>query len=455
MKWPQPLQRIIEVTRSTEYEGHLWLVGGAVRDDLLGGSAPEDFDIVLESSAIRLADFLWEASTSQIAPVVYPRFGTAMVRVEGCNIELVTARRESYETTSRKPEVEPATLLEDAQRRDFTINTLLRNLHDGSLMDPLGLGKADLAVGVIRTPLDPAETFRDDPLRMLRAVRFRWKLGFSPAPGLYEAIHQERERLDIVSEERIRDELVKMLSIPGAAHCLSDLKNLGLLERFAPELISLEGVEQGSYHHLDVWDHSLLVLSNAGHSDLVLSLSALLHDVGKPKSRFIDEKGDTRFFGHETIGAEMAREILRRLKFPNEIVDPVALLVKNHMRLGSSERLTDTAARRLLRDLGDNVERLLLLCEADAAGLKKGVRKLDLGPIREKLAQVQAISPPEQLISPLSGEQIMKELGLEPGPLVGKIKAELAELVLTGQLQPGDQIGALARLRKIAGRTLT
>jgi len=433
------LLSIQRVTQGTPFEGDLWLVGGAVRDELLGLPHNADYDLVTRGSSADLAHLLYRKKASTIAPVTYERFGTAMVVVEGINVELVTARKESYEAGSRKPNVEPATYEEDAARRDFTVNTLMRNLHSGELRDPLGQGFEDLRSKTLRTPLNPGETFRDDPLRMLRAIRFRWKLGFNPAPGLYEAIQEERQRLRIVSMERIRDELVKMLNLPDASECLRDLMDLGLVEIFAPELMPMVGCEQGAYHHLDVWDHSRLVVRNAGPGDLVLALAALLHDVGKPPTRFIDDEGNIRFFGHEAVGAEIAAEVLRRLKFPQRDIETVALLVKNHMRLGSSPEFTASAARRLLRDLGENTERLLRLVDADANALKASVRVFDLAPIRVRLQEVLMATPVETLQSPLSGEEIMVLTGLPSGREVGAIKKMLTEKVLEGELRPDDK----------------
>lgn len=440
------LTAIRDATRGTPFEGELWLVGGAVRDELLGRPEPSDFDLVTERSSGELARFLYDKGLSALPPVTYARFGTALVRVAGANIELATARKESYAPDSRKPDVEPATLLEDARRRDFTVNALMRNLHSGELRDLLGIGLDDLQAKVLRTPLDPEATFRDDPLRMLRAVRFVWTLGFQPTEGLYEAIGRERQRLEIVSAERIRDEFVKMLLLPAAADALEDLRRTGLLAVFAPELDAMKGVEQGGYHHLDVWDHTLLAVRNAGAGDLTLSLATLLHDLGKPATRSIDAKGAARFFQHETVGAQMARELLDRLRFSHDAIEPVALLVKNHMRLQTAKELSASAARRLVRDLGDQLERLLALVEADAGALKPGVKVMDVAAVRKRLEEVRTSTPASMLESPLSGSEIMALTGLPEGPEIGRVKAMLLEKVLEGELAPGDKEGARAFL---------
>lgn len=455
------LAAIRDATKNTPFEGQLWLVGGAVRDELLQRPEPNDYDLVTELSTGELSKLLFEKGVSTIPPVTYARFGTALVRVEGVDVELATARKESYAPESRKPEVEPATLLEDAKRRDFTVNTLLRNLHSGELCDPLGTGLSDLKEKILRTPgtseggtpTDPSgrgrprsssaeATFRDDPLRMLRAVRFVRTLGFKPANGLYEAINAERERLKIISGERIRDEFVKMLRLKDADRALEDLRTTELLDVFAPELAAMKGVTQGSYHHLDVWDHTLLVLKNAGTEDLTVSLVALLHDIGKPKTRSIDDNGDIRFFQHERVGEEMTREILGRLRFSNDEIEKVAKLVRNHMRLMTTPELSPSATRRLIRDLGPELERLLLVVEADVSGLKPGVKAMDIPAIRARIEEVRKATPVETLESPLSGSEIMALTGLTAGKRIGEIKKALLEAVLEGRIAPDDKAGA-------------
>lgn len=421
----------------TEFEDRLWLVGGFVRDELLGIALSADVDLVTDLDSHKLAAMLFDRGLCG-PPQIYPRFRTAMVRIGGLNLEFVTARKESYAHGSRKPEVKPGTLLQDAQRRDFTVNALMKSLFTGEILDLLGCSLADLNAKVLRTPLDPEVTFGDDPLRMLRAVRFRQRLGFDYARELAAALKAQASRLEIVSAERIHEELAKMLVAPGAEEALKDLMDFGLLDMFAPEFRAMKGVEQGRFHHLDVWDHSCLVVKNAGPGDEILTLAALCHDIGKPATRAIDADGNTRFFGHETVGAEMTRNLLRRLKWSSSDIEAVALLVKNHMRLGSFETFTPSAARRLVRDMGEMLDRLLKLVEADAASLKTGVKVLDLVPIRERLAKVRVQTPAETLHSPLDGEEIMSLLGLEPGAKVGEVKAWLSEQVIEGVLAPGD-----------------
>ncbi|MHB8636690.1 MAG: CCA tRNA nucleotidyltransferase [Fimbriimonadaceae bacterium] len=447
------LEAVRRATLGSEYEGDLYVVGGYVRDELLGTTPGNDADLVTTRDAPSLAESLFAMGLTDHPAVTYPRFGTAMVAIGGMNLEFVTARRESYEADSRKPTVEPATLEEDAARRDFTVNAILKGLHDGRIYDPTGLGLADLTAKVLRTPLEPATTFRDDPLRMLRAIRFRWQLGFEAAPGLYAALESEAARLTVVSAERIKGELVKMLTAQWAADAMADLMQTGLTAVFAPELVAMCGVEQGSYHHLDVWHHTLAAVRNVTPGDPLLTLATLLHDVGKPATRTIDANGQTRFFGHEVIGARIASDLLRCLKFSNDDVDTVARLVKNHMRLGTAPAFSPAAARRLIRDLGDDLPRLLALVEADAGALKAGVRVLDLSQIRSRLAEIQAATPRQTLESPLSGEEIMRELQVDAGPGVGSAKAFLLEQVLEGNLAPNDREHAKKLLKTYSQRS--
>ncbi|MBS1726330.1 MAG: HD domain-containing protein [Armatimonadetes bacterium] len=436
------LAKIRDAVRGTVFEGDLFLVGGAVRDELLGLPESSDFDLVTRGPSRDLALLLFESGVSTIHPVVYERFGTAMVDVDDVKIELVTARRESYAKNSRKPSVEAGTYADDARRRDFTLNTLMRSLDDWSLVDPLGVGVADLESRILRTPCDPVRTFDDDPLRMLRAIRFRWRFGLTPAKGLYDAIYMRHGRLKIVSFERIRDEMSKILVGEHAGEALDDLMKAKIFDVVAPEFGAMRGCEQGKYHHLDVWDHTRMVVANAVRlmpGDLLLALGALLHDVGKPPTRSLDENGDIRFFGHEAVGADMARMILGRWKLPGDDIDRVCRLVKNHMRLGSSPTFSDSAARRVIRDMGEDLERLLRLVEADASALKTGVKVLDIDAIRATIARVQEETPVDKLASPLSGQEIMDLTGLAPGKEVGRLKKLLDEMVLDGQLGPEDK----------------
>ena len=256
---------------------------------------------------------------------------------------------------SRKPDsVRPGTLAEDATRRDFTINTLLQNLHTGEIVDPLGRAYADLEAGILRTPTDPKVTFEDDPLRMLRAVRFAARFGFTVEPFTWKAVRQSAPRLSIISKERIREEFSKTLFTDRAPLGLNLLKDSGLLAQFAPELAAMVGVTQNEFHAYPVWEHTLIALGNL-HADasLTLRLATLLHDVGKPPTKAVGEDGKVHFYGHAERGAEIARRFLTRLKYPNDIITAVSTLVAQHMRIGDYRPAwTDAAVRRLIRDLG-------------------------------------------------------------------------------------------------------
>ncbi len=442
-----------KATQGGKFAGRVFLVGGCVRDELLGLPEPDDVDLVVLDSAIELAEELERQGVAQSPPVEYSQFGVAQVQIEGHKVELVTARKDSYRGDSRKPTVEPATLEEDAHRRDFTVNALLRSVETEEIVDPTGKGLEDLKNRVLRTPLDPKTTFHEDPLRMLRAVRFRWRLGFEYAPDLASAIRECAPRLNIISVERIQDEWSKMLLHPTASEAMQDLFDLGLLAQFTPELVEMKGVEQGQYHHLDVWDHTLLVMRNAGVSDLNLSLAAIFHDVGKPPTRQVID-GQTRFFGHEGVSAEITRRVLNRLRFSGERIDEVVLLVKNHMRIMAADRLSDTAIRRLMRDLGAHLSKLLALVEADAGALRPGVKTLDLAPLKARIEQMQLSVPVAKMKSPLNGKELMALTGVTSGPKIGALKQFLLDEVMEGRLDPDDLVTARALAQDYAKKGL-
>lgn len=445
------LERLKDALLGTPYQGHVWLVGGYVRDQLLGFESGSDIDLATELEVGPLVKLLHETGVSG-PPQVYPRFQTAMVQIDALNLEFIQARKESYQRDSRKPKVVPGTMRDDAFRRDFTVNALSRNLHTGETADLTGLGLADLHAKLLRTPLDPETTLKDDPLRILRAVRFRWRLGFNYHDSLEQALRVSASRLGVISGERIREEMLKILSHPSAPEALADMMQLGLFHAILPEFEAMVGVEQGKYHHLDVWDHTLLVLRHAGCEDPILSLACLLHDIGKPQTRTVDIDGNTRFFQHERVGAEMVGPILRRLRWSSSDAQRVALLVRNHMRLASAPKLTPAAARRLVRDLGDELERLLLLMDADAKALKPGVRTLDITVIRARIDDALRAVPREKMVSPLDGDTIASLLSLEPGPMIGELKQALADRVLDGTLSPEDIESAKGQLEEIYRR---
>jgi len=439
------LQRLRVGLAGTPYEGKVYLVGGYVRDKLLKRRLPSDVDLVLEGDALQLAQFLYERGLADHPPVTYPRFGTAMVHLGEIAVELVTARAESYHDASRKPAtVKPATLYEDALRRDFTVNTLLENLHTGAIVDPLGVGLSDLQARRLRTPRDPHETFYEDPLRMLRAVRFAVQLDFTLDPVAVQAIREQAERLKIVSIERIQAEFTRLMDSPPAAAGLQMLLEVGLLAQFAEPLLPMVGCTQNDYHLYDVWGHSLKTVEYVDPSGLTmpaweLRLAALLHDVGKPATKTVDEDGAIHFYEHDRVGAQIAREWLRSLRYSNETIERITTLVRMHMRPGFyTPQWSDAAVRRLIRDAGDLLEPLLRLVEADIQAQRHDVIHADIAALRQRIAQVQATQPATHWRSPLTGEQIMQRFGLKPGPLVGQLKRYLEEQVIGGTLHPDD-----------------
>ncbi len=432
-----------EALGGTPFARSTWVVGGAVRDAWLGREREGDTDVVTESPL----DDLLRALNAKGWPTVarYPRFGTAALRIAETTVEVVQARAESYAPDSRKPDVRPATLREDLLRRDFTINTLTQDLATGEVRDVLGSAFGDLEARLLRTPLDPVRTFEDDPLRLLRAVRFRAELDFDYAPGLAAAAKASADRLAIVSAERIRDEFVRMLVSPNAARALSDLVEFGLMSWIVPELLEGIGCSQGDYHHLDVFGHTLAVVQ-AAPPNRRLRLAALLHDIAKPTCRSVDADGRIRFFGHERVGADFARSRMRELRFSDAEIEGVVSLVRNHMRIGSFERFTPSAARRLLRDLGPSWPALLDLAAADQAAHRPGSPQANLDEIRTALLDAERVTPPTALVSPLDGEQIQRVLGLEPGPEIGQAKRFLEEEVIEGRLAAGDEEAAATLL---------
>ncbi len=441
------LEILRTATRGTKYDGRLFLVGGFVRDRVLGKpSATEAIDLVLEGDALGLAHFFRERGAADHEPVVYPRFGTAMIVVQGRDVELVTARIESYAADSRKPDsVLPGTLAEDATRRDFTLNTLLQNLHTGEIIDPLGRAYADLEAGILRTPTDPKVTFEDDPLRMLRAVRFAARFGFTIEPFTWKAVRQSVPRLGIISKERIRDEFSKTLLTDRAPLGLNLLKDSGLLAEFAPELAAMVGVTQNEFHAYPVWEHTLIALGNLpADASLTLRLATLLHDVGKPPTKAVGEDGKVHFYGHAERGAEIARRFLTQLKYPNDIITAVSMLVAQHMRIGDYRPAwTDAAVRRLIRDLGPHLNDLFEINRADVSALAPERTGISRGvELRARMAPIQEAEDINALTSPLDGQELMARLGIKPGKQLGQIKEYLTNEVVEGRLALDDKDGA-------------
>jgi putative nucleotidyltransferase with HDIG domain len=406
-----------------------WVVGGYVRDKLLERPHPNPDVVVERGDALKLAERFAELAGAE-PPVTFERFGTAQVTLPAHLVEFVNARAESYAADSRKPDVRPASLDEDLRRRDFTINTLLMDL-DGKIHDPLG-GRKDLEGRILRTPTDPLRTFADDPLRMLRAVRFAAELGFEPAPDLIPAMRQMKGRLapPVISAERMADELRRML-VSRRPRLAIELLDAGeLLEVVLPEVAACKGVPQAGYHTHDVFGHTLLTVERVP-PDLVLRLAALFHDVGKPSTA----TGDGAFTGHENVGAELARSALERLRFSQKEIETIVKLVRLHLRpVYYSAEWSDGAVRRLARDAGSVLDRLMALARADiAASAYPEPEKLD-----ELQSRIDAAlgERPSRLAPLVTGEDVMRVRGIAPGPEVGRIKKRLEELVIDGEVAP-------------------
>lgn len=412
-----------------------WVVGGYVRDKLLGRPHPNPDVVVERGDALSLAAHFARLSGAP-PPLTFERYGTAQVTLPGHLVEFVGARAESYTSSSRKPDVRPATLDEDLRRRDFTINTLLMDL-DGNVEDRLG-GRADLEARILRTPADPRHTFDDDPLRMLRAVRFASELGFELAPDLLPAMRDMSGRLapPVVSIERAADELRRMLTSERPALALELLDRGGLLEVILPEVAACKGVAQGGYHTHDVFGHTLLTVQGTA-ADLPLRLAALFHDVGKPSTA----TPDGAFTGHEELGSTMARVALERLRFSQREVEVVAELVRLHLRpVYYRSEWSDGAVRRLARDAGAQLPRLMALARADvAASAYPEPQKLD--ELQTRIDGVLA-EQPSRLIPLVLGEDVMRIRGIGPGPDVGRIKRRLEELVIDGEIAPTREAAA-------------
>jgi len=406
-----------------------WVVGGYVRDKLLGRPHPNPDVVVEDGDALKLAERFAELAHAD-PPVTFERYGTAQVTLPGHLVEFVTARAESYAPESRKPDVRPATLEEDLRRRDFTINTLLMDL-DGRIQDPLG-GRKDLEARILRTPTDPLRTFTDDPLRMLRAVRFAAELGFELAPDVLPAMRQIKSRLapPVISVERTADEVRRMLTSERPRLALELLDAGELLEVILPELAACKGVKQTGYHTHDVYGHTLLTVERVP-ADLIARLAALFHDVGKPSTA----TPDGAFTGHEVVGAALAKSALDRLRFSQKEIETVVLLVRLHLRpVYYRSEWSDGAIRRLARDAGDQLDRLMALARADvAASAYPEPEKLD-----ELQARLEAVrhERPSRLAPVVTGEDVMRARGIAPGPDVGRIKQRLQELVIDGEIAP-------------------
>ena len=428
-----------------ELQVEAYVVGGFVRDKILQRNC-KDIDIVCVGSGIELAKKVAESMSPKPHVSYFKNFGTAQIKLNDIELEFVGARKESYRRESRKPIVEDGTLEDDQNRRDFTINALAAALsakNYGQVIDPFS-GLEDLKNGIIRTPLNPAITFDDDPLRMMRAIRFASQLNFKIEEKTYLAIEPLAERLKIISQERISDELNKIIMSKMPSIGFKLLFNTKLLHQFFPEMVKLHGVaQQDNYGHKDNFYHTLKVLDNIAQNtdDLWLRWSAIMHDIAKPATQRFEQGHGWTFHGHEVVGARWTQKIFSRLKLPlDEKMKFVQKMVALHLRpiSLSKDNITDSAIRRILYDAGDDIESLLLLCDADITSKneeKVKRYKENLKLVLQKIKEVEERDHIRNWQPPISGEIIMQTFNIKPSREVGIIKDAIKDAILDGEIQ--------------------
>ncbi len=440
-----------------------YVVGGFVRDKLLQGKS-KDMDIMCLGSGIQLAETVKATCFPHAFLTVYKNFGTALLKTSDFEIEFVGARKESYRTDSRKPIVEEGTLKDDLSRRDFTINALAVAINPNQFGEFIDLfnGVSDLENKIIRTPLEPSTTFSDDPLRMLRAVRFATRLHFKIDPETFEAIRKNAHRIAIISQERITDELNKIIATVQPSKGFKWLDESGLLQLIFPEFVKLKGAEYiDGRGHKDNFYHTLQVLDNicTSTNDLWLRWAAILHDIAKPATKRYDPAIGWTFHGHEVVGARMVNQLFKRLKLPlDEKLRFVQKMVFLHLRPISltKDNITDSAIRRLLFEAGEHVEDLMLLCEADitSKNRQKVIRYLEnFELVKSRMKAVEEKDHLRNWQPPVSGELIMSTFGIPPSKVVGLIKDEIREQILDGKIgnTPEEAIALMHQLGQLHG----
>ena len=448
------------VTEASEnLQVECYVIGGFVRDFLLGRGNPKDIDIVAVGSGIELARKVASKLPGKPQVSIFKNFGTAMIKHGDLEIEFVGARKESYHRDSRKPVVEDGTLEDDQKRRDFTINALALSLNSsnlGDLLDPFD-GIGDLERKIIRTPLAPDVTYSDDPLRMMRAIRFATQLNFTIQLQSLQAITENKERIKIVSKERIVDELHKIIASKKPSKGFALLHKTELLPIILPELTALEGIEEieGQRHKDNFW-HTLEVVDNISETtdNLWLRWAALLHDIGKAPTKKFHKKIGWTFHGHEFVGSKMVYKLFKRLRLPlndkMKFVQKMVLMSSRPIVL-SEDFVTDSAVRRLVFDAGDNVDDLMTLCEADITTKnprkqKKYTNNFKL--VRQKIEEVEARDHVRNFQPPVSGGEIMATFNLSPSKEIGIIKDAIKEAILNGDI-PNEPDAAKAYMLKL------
>lgn len=447
---------------SKQKQSPAFVIGGFVRDLLLGRPS-KDVDVVCLGSGIELAKSVADSLKSKPKVSIFKTFGTAMFKAEGWEVEFVGARKESYSNESRKPSVEVGSLEDDQNRRDFTINALALSLNEenfGELIDPFN-GMQDLKDRILRTPLEPGITYSDDPLRMMRAIRFATQLDFVIEENSLRAISAHKERIRIVSMERISDELNKIILAEQPSKGFKLLFDTGLLHIIFPEMADLQGVDTlDGKSHKDNFYHTLQVLDNisANTNDLWLRWAAILHDIAKPPTKRFDKKSGWTFHGHEDKGARMVPDIFRKLKLPlDSQMKYVQKLVRLHLRPISlvTETVTDSAVRRLLFEAGNDIEDLMTLCSADITTKNKNKQKRYLSNfelVQQKLKEVEEKDQLRNWQPPVSGESIMEIFSIPPSKNVGILKKSIREAILDGEI-PNEKEAVMDFLLK-AGKKL-
>ncbi len=454
------IKRIGKIADDNNIEAYV--VGGYVRDKLLNNEV-KDVDIMIIGDGIAFAKIVAK-KFGNIKVVKYEKFGTAMLPIEDAKVEFVTAREETYQPDSRKPRVTKSSLEADLSRRDFTINAIAASINKsdfGKIIDPYN-GETDLKSGIIKTPLDPEKTFADDPLRILRAIRFASKLKFQIYDQTYEAIVKMKDRLSIISQERITDEFFKILKSQKPSVGLSLLQETGITKIIFPEMDEMAGVDQrGDYHHKDVLQHTLKVVDSISEvtEDVWLRFTALVHDIAKPRTKAFKPGIGWTFHGHEEIGARMMKSIFRRMRLPMDKLPYVEKLVRLHLRpmVLISEEITDSAIRRVLFEAGDLIDDLMTLCRADITSqnpqkVNRYLKNYEV--VMEKMKEVEEKDRLRNWQPPVRGDEIMQVCGLTPGKTVGILKKEIENAILNGFI-PNEHDAALEYLLSIKDKILT